>query len=83
LTIKEAKAGVVLPLKGVTAKFVGPVKTYGTDLNDWSAVLSLTYGNKKFLFTGDAEARSKVDMIKSKQSLIADVLKVPTRLGLR
>jgi competence protein ComEC len=76
LTIKEAKAGVVLSLKGVTAKFVGPVKAYGTDLNDWSAVLHVTYGNNKFLFTGDAETKSEADMINSKQSLKADVLKV-------
>ena len=44
LTIKEAKAGVSLSLKGVTAKFVGPVKTYLVDdLNDWSAVIHLKY----------------------------------------
>lgn len=76
LTIKEAKAGVNLPLSGVTAKFVGPVKTYGDDLNDWSAVLHLTYGKNAFLFTGDAEAKSEADMIKDKQTLKADVLKV-------
>jgi competence protein ComEC len=76
LTIKEAKAGVVLPLKGITAKFVGPVKAYGTDLNDWSAVLHLTYGKEKFLFTGDAETKSETDMIRTKQSVKADVLKV-------
>jgi competence protein ComEC len=76
LTIKEAKAGVVLPLKGVTANFVGPMKAYGTDLNDWSAVLHVTHGNNKFLFTGDAETKSETDMINSKQSLKADVLKV-------
>ncbi|MFC5649016.1 hypothetical protein ACFPYJ_07710 [Paenibacillus solisilvae] len=53
------------------SKFVGPVKTYGTDPNDWIAVLSLTYVSKNFLFTEDAEARTEVDMIKSKQSLLA------------
>jgi competence protein ComEC len=49
------------------------VKAYGTDLNDWSAVLHVTYGNNKFLFTGDAETKSEIN---SKQSLKADVLKV-------
>jgi competence protein ComEC len=76
LTIKEAKAGVTLPLSGVTANFVGPVKTYGNDLNNWSAVLHLTYGDKAFLFTGDAEEKSEADMIKANQSLKSDVLKV-------
>jgi competence protein ComEC len=75
-TIRETKAGVGLSLKGVIAKFVGPVKTYGDDLNDWSAVLHLTYGKNTFLFTGDAESKSLSDMMGSKQTLQADVLKV-------
>jgi competence protein ComEC len=77
LTIKEAKAGVTLPLKGVTVKFLAPVKTYAVDdLNSWSAVLHLTYGKNIFLFTGDAELKSQTDMIKAKTVLQADVLKV-------
>ncbi|MFC5529750.1 MBL fold metallo-hydrolase [Cohnella yongneupensis] len=76
LTIKEAKAGVAIPLKGVTAKFAGPTKAYGDDLNDWSAVLHLAFGKTSFLFTGDAEAKSEADMIAAKATLKADVLKV-------
>lgn len=76
LTIKEAKAGVSIPLEGITAKFVGPVKSYGNDLNDWSAVLHLAYGKTSFLFTGDAETKAEVDMIGAKALLKADVLKV-------
>ncbi|WP_457786535.1 ComEC/Rec2 family competence protein [Geobacillus sp. Geo 8.1] len=77
LTIKTAQANVTLPIKGVTAKFVGPVKTYSkSDTNDWSAVLRLTYGKNTFLFTGDAEFKAESDMIKAKQPLKADVLKV-------
>jgi competence protein ComEC len=77
LTIKTAKADATLPVKGITAKFVGPVKTYSnSDLNDWSAVLKITYGKKSFLFTGDAETKAEADMVKAKKDLRADVLKV-------
>jgi competence protein ComEC len=76
LKIKEAKAGVSLSLANVTAKFVGPVKAYGDDLNDWSAVLHLAYGDSTFLFTGDAEKKSEMDMIRTNQTLQADLLKV-------
>ncbi len=77
LTIKTAKVGVKLPLKTVTAKFVGPVREYGkTDLNNWSAVLHVTYNQNKFLFTGDAEKASESDMVKANQTLLADVIKV-------
>ncbi|WP_121614476.1 ComEC/Rec2 family competence protein [Mesobacillus foraminis] len=75
--IKTAQKGVKLPLKGVNAVFIAPVKTYAkSDLNNWSAVLRLQYGKKSFLFTGDAELQSEKDMIKSKQKLQANVLKV-------
>lgn len=76
LTIKTAKAGVKLDLPGVAAEFAAPVKEYGDDLNDWSAVLRISYGKTAFLFTGDAEAKSEKDMIDSKAELSADVLKV-------
>lgn len=77
LTIKTTKIGVKLPLKTGTAKFVGPVRDYGkTDLNNWSAVLHITYNKNKFLFTGDAEKTAESDMVKVKQTLQADVVKV-------
>ncbi|MDT0014205.1 ComEC/Rec2 family competence protein [Listeria cossartiae] len=80
LTIKTAKAGVKLPVKGVNAQFVGPVKTYGkTDRNNWSAVLHVAYKKNTFLFTGDAQTKAETDMIKAKKTLRADVLKVSTQ----
>ncbi|EPY9328792.1 ComEC/Rec2 family competence protein [Listeria monocytogenes] len=80
LAIKTAKAGVKLPIKGVNAQFVGPVKTYGkTDRNNWSAVLHVAYKKNTFLFTGDAQTKAESDMIKAKKTLRADVLKVSTQ----
>lgn len=76
LKIKSAKAGLSLPLDGVTAEFVAPVAEYSKDLNAWSAVLRLQYGKTSFLFTGDAESRSEADMLKSPEILHVDVLKV-------
>ncbi|WP_214891373.1 ComEC/Rec2 family competence protein [Exiguobacterium sp. s142] len=76
-TIKTAQMGVSLPIKGVSAKFVGPVKSYSdSDLNNWSAVLHVTYKKNTFLFTGDAEHVAEKDMMAKKQTLRADILKV-------
>ncbi len=58
-----------------TAEFVAPVKEYGKDLNEWSAVLHLKYKETSFLFTGDAEAKSETDMLEQANKLRADVLK--------
>ncbi len=77
LTIKEAKAGIKLPFKDIKAAFVGPVKAYAkNDYKNWSAVLRITYGNNSFLFMSDAEKKAEKDMIKSKQQLKADVVKI-------
>lgn len=75
-TIKAVSKGVKIPLQGVDASFLAPVNTYGDNLNDWSAVLKVTYKSKSFLFTGDAEKASENDMLADGTSLRADVLKV-------
>ncbi len=46
------------------------------NINNYSVVLKVTYKNKKFLFTGDAETESENDMINSGFDLKSDVLKV-------
>lgn len=79
LTIKSAKVGVVLPLadKSIKAKFVAPVKDYNkSDLNNWSAVLHVSYNKNNFLFMADAETLAEKDMLAMKQIGKVDVLKV-------
>ncbi|MED3126631.1 ComEC/Rec2 family competence protein [Bacillus wiedmannii] len=76
LTIKEVKSDLFLPVKGLVAQFLAPVKEYGKELNEWSAVLKVTHDNNSFLFTGDAETNSEKDMIaKHGSSLKSDILK--------
>ncbi|AXY09557.1 S-layer protein [Bacillus thuringiensis LM1212] len=76
LTIKKAKSGVTLPINGLNSQFLAPVKEYGNDLNEWSAILKVTHGSKSFLFTGDAESKSENDMVETHGSnLKSDILK--------
>lgn len=72
----QAKAGVKLNIPGITAVFLAPVGSGYPDLNDYSAVLKLTYGSVSFLFTGDASAASEGQMLASGADLRATVLKV-------
>ncbi|HHY41549.1 MAG TPA: MBL fold metallo-hydrolase [Thermoanaerobacterales bacterium] len=46
------------------------------DLNNYSAVIKLIYGNVAFLFTGDAEHISENEMLAGNYDLRADILKV-------
>jgi len=77
LKITEARAGMALDLgPAASALFLAPAGTGYEDLNDYSAVLKLTCGGTSFLFTGDAEAVSEAEMLRSGRDLKADVLKV-------
>jgi competence protein ComEC len=76
LQVQTAKAGLVLDWdEAVKLEMVAPVGTYD-DPNNMSAVIKVTYGNTTFLLTGDAEALSEKDMIKSGVDLSAMVIGV-------
>ena len=74
--IKTAKAGVELDLgENVKCEMLAPNSSDYDDLNDYSAVVKLTYGDKKFLFMGDAEKLSEKEMLNNNLDLSCDVLK--------
>ncbi len=54
---------------------LGPVQQY-EDANNISLVIMMTYGDNKFLFTGDQEKEAEKDVISMGYNLEADVLKV-------
>ncbi|MEN6326514.1 MAG: ComEC/Rec2 family competence protein [Syntrophomonas sp.] len=76
LKIKTARAGIIIPLKGVQSTFMAPVGEKNEDLNNYSAVIKLNYGLKSFLLTGDAEHESENEMMASGADLKATVLKI-------
>ncbi|MGB9793043.1 MAG: ComEC/Rec2 family competence protein [Thermacetogeniaceae bacterium] len=77
LKITPARAGLaVLDEDGLKASFLAPCRLRYEELNDWSAVLKVSYGNTSFLLTGDAQAESELEMLASGADLKADVLKV-------
>ena len=77
LKITEAKAGLKVDLGSeVNALLLAPNSASYEDVNDYSAVLKLTYGTNSFLFEGDAQELSENEMINAGYNLKADVLKV-------
>ena len=74
LRVHTAKDGVSLMEEGgVSAQFVAPCADRYKDLNNYSAVLRLTYGDVSFLFMGDAEQESE-EQITAEVS--ADIIKL-------
>lgn len=77
LKINAGKAGMDLDLgKNVTCQMLAPNNDKYKDTNNYSIVIKITYGESKFLFTGDAEKISETEMLSKNFDLSADVLKV-------
>jgi len=77
LKITPAKAGLtVIDQNDLKINIIAPCRSGYEDLNNWSAVLKVQYGNTSFLLTGDAQAESEQEMLTSGADLRADVLKV-------
>lgn len=76
LTITPAEPGdELLSSGGAVLTVLAPNgEDYG-DLNNYSVVLRLTYGEDSFLFTGDAEEESEQEMLSLDWPLTATVLK--------
>ena len=68
-------AGDTFSLGSAQVTVLGPVKAYD-DTNNTSLVLSVSYGETTFLFTGDMEYEAEIDLVESGADLSADVLKV-------
>jgi len=70
LSITPAKKGLAYQLENnIVLSILSPIKDYGNNLNNWSVVTQLTYGNKTFLFTGDAEYEVEKDLLTTYESL--------------
>jgi len=68
-------AGESFMLGSAVVEILAPLRDYN-DVNNNSIVLKITYGETSFLFKGDAERESELDMVESGIDLSVDVLKV-------
>ncbi|MCX0410971.1 ComEC/Rec2 family competence protein [Clostridium perfringens] len=77
LKTKELKGGMVIDL-GEGAKFevFTPQKSEYEELNDYSPIMKLSFGDTSYLFTGDAEKLAEEEALaKYKTSLDSNVIK--------
>ncbi len=76
LSITEPTPGDVYSFGEGKLEILGPVTDSYDNLNDFSVVCRLDYGEISFLFTGDMESDAEADLMASGAYLDADILKV-------
>lgn len=76
LKLSPATAGTVLiEQESLKLELLAPVLDEYSDLNNYSVVTKLTYGDTSFLFTGDAEAEAEEAILQAGYDPSATVLK--------
>ncbi len=76
LKINTAKSGMtIFDENGAKAVILAPCRSEYDELNNYSAVIRLSFGDTAFMLQGDAEALSEEDILKSGATVSADVLK--------
>ncbi len=73
----KAKGGTkILNAGNVIFEILAPNSMWYSEMNEFSVVTKLVYGNTSFLFTGDAESVSELEMVRAGYNLNVDLLKV-------
>ncbi len=76
LKITTKNVGDTLTIGNATMQFLAPNSSMYQDLNNYSIVTRLKYGNTSYLFTGDAESLSEGEILAKQLDISADVLKL-------
>ncbi|HEX7475627.1 MAG TPA: ComEC/Rec2 family competence protein [Dehalococcoidales bacterium] len=76
LTVTHPLPGDNFTVGAAACTVLAPSSPAYADLNNYSIVIRLVYGNTSFLFTGDAQADSEKEMLARNLTLKSDVLKV-------
>ena len=81
--VKKSKLKITEPIPGkqflldtAEVTILAPNSSSYSNLNNYSIVVKVDYGNTSFLFTGDAEELSEEEMLEHEYDLSSDVLKV-------
>lgn len=81
--LKKSKYTVVYPHVGeiyelgkAELTIIGPIDYQGTNINNYSIVIKLSFGTQDIIFTGDAEAEIEKQILDSGVDVDAEVLKV-------
>ncbi|ACD52259.1 MBL fold metallo-hydrolase [Clostridium botulinum] len=76
LKLTAPTIGDTLTIGNATLQFLAPNSTTYQDMNNYSIVCKLKYGNTSYVFMGDAESLSEGEILAKQLDISADVLKL-------
>lgn len=77
IPVEKSKPGLkIIDIPELSFEILAPKSMYYSELNEYSIVTKLTYQETSFLFTGDAESVSELEMLRGGYDLDSDLLKV-------
>ncbi|MCL2376818.1 MAG: MBL fold metallo-hydrolase [Defluviitaleaceae bacterium] len=76
IPVQEPIAGSIFAVGDARFTIIAPNSAGHANLNDYSVSLRVAFGATSFIFTGDAEVPSEMEMIEAGHNLSADVLHV-------
>lgn len=74
--INVPRVGETFPLGKASCTILAPKNSYYEDVNNYSIVLKIRFGDNSFLFEGDAEKISEEEILASNEDISADVIKI-------
>lgn len=74
--VHYAKLGEVYNLGGATMNVIGPISEPKDNINNYSIVMKVSFGEMDIIMTGDAETDVEEEILKSGVNLDAEILKV-------
>lgn len=74
--VKYVKVGDVYELGEADMKVIGPINDPDGELNNYSTVMKVSFGEMDMIMTGDAEKEVERDILESGENIDAEILKV-------
>ena len=71
-----AEIGKTYELGDATMKIIGPMSEPEDNINNYSTILKVTYGEMDIIMTGDAETEVEEEILESGEDIDAEILKV-------
>lgn len=74
--VEIAKVGTIYNLGDATMKVIGPISEPENELNNYSTVLKVSFGEMDMIMTGDAEKEVEQEILESGEDIDSEILKV-------